>query len=287
MCRLTLPTPFLSFLVIVRHFGPTSSPPSLPLPFLLLTINPPPGKKAIDDPSKIVRVRGQDGKTGLEREIAYTNCKVVGNGSFGVVFMAKLVDVAAPSGGGSSGEVGVVKIRKEEDDLKVNKEGGEEEEEGGLTVKEEKVEVVEDIAIKKVLQDKRFKVRFNLISFDWLYASTAVGERVDDALSLRRTVSRKVVNGEHARLLMDLLVLTMRPLLTWLVSLQNRELQIMRIVSHPNVVDLRAFFYSNGDKVRLPPPPPSLPPLRHFRLTRSLLRSWVGAEGRGLLEPRA
>lgn len=31
---------------------------------------------------------------------------------------------------------------------------------------------------------------------------------------------------------------------------QNRELQIMRIVKHPNVVDLRAFFYSNGDKVR-------------------------------------
>ena len=31
---------------------------------------------------------------------------------------------------------------------------------------------------------------------------------------------------------------------------QNRELQIMRLVKHPNVVDLRAFFYSNGDKVR-------------------------------------
>lgn len=30
---------------------------------------------------------------------------------------------------------------------------------------------------------------------------------------------------------------------------QNRELQIMRIVAHPNVVDLRAFFYSNGDRV--------------------------------------
>jgi glycogen synthase kinase 3 beta len=29
---------------------------------------------------------------------------------------------------------------------------------------------------------------------------------------------------------------------------KNRELQIMRLVSHPNVVDLKAFFYSNGDK---------------------------------------
>lgn len=30
---------------------------------------------------------------------------------------------------------------------------------------------------------------------------------------------------------------------------QNRELQIMRLVSHPNVVELRAFFYSNGERV--------------------------------------
>lgn len=33
---------------------------------------------------------------------------------------------------------------------------------------------------------------------------------------------------------------------------KNRELQIMRLVSHPNVVDLKAFFYSNGDKASLP-----------------------------------
>lgn len=26
----------------------------------------------------------------------------------------------------------------------------------------------------------------------------------------------------------------------------------MRMVTHPNVVDLRAFFYSNGDRVSLP-----------------------------------
>lgn len=30
---------------------------------------------------------------------------------------------------------------------------------------------------------------------------------------------------------------------------QNRELQIMRMLAHPNVVDLYAFFYSNGEKV--------------------------------------
>ncbi|KAL7409221.1 Pkinase-domain-containing protein [Mrakia frigida] len=95
---------------------------------------------AIDDPHKIIKVVGSDGKTGAQRELSYTNCKVVGNGSFGVVFSAKLVS------------------------------GGQQQEE---------------IAIKKVLQDKRFK---------------------------------------------------------------NRELQIMRSVSHPNVVDLKAFFYSNGEK---------------------------------------
>lgn len=30
---------------------------------------------------------------------------------------------------------------------------------------------------------------------------------------------------------------------------QNRELQIMRIVRHPNIVELKAFYYSNGDRV--------------------------------------
>jgi hypothetical protein len=70
---------------------------------------------AIDDPHKVVKVIASEGKSGDQLDLTYTNCKVVGNGSFGVVFQAKLV--GAP------------------------KEG-------------------EDIAIKKVLQDKRFKVRF-------------------------------------------------------------------------------------------------------------------------------
>jgi hypothetical protein len=69
---------------------------------------------AIDDPHKIVKVIASDGKSGETREISYSNCKVIGNGSFGVVFQAKLV--GAPKDG-------------------------------------------DDIAIKKVLQDKRFKVR--------------------------------------------------------------------------------------------------------------------------------
>jgi glycogen synthase kinase 3 beta len=32
---------------------------------------------------------------------------------------------------------------------------------------------------------------------------------------------------------------------------QNRELQIMRIVRHPNIVQLKAFYYSNGERVRM------------------------------------
>lgn len=86
---------------------------------------------------EIVRERVQDGATGEYREMAYTQCKIVGNGSFGVVFQTKL----SPSG--------------------------------------------EDAAIKRVLQDKRFK---------------------------------------------------------------NRELQIMRIVRHPNIVELKAYYYSNGER---------------------------------------
>ncbi|CAG8447921.1 12475_t:CDS:2 [Ambispora leptoticha] len=90
-----------------------------------------------NDPHKVLKVSASDGKTGDEFELAYTITKLIGNGSFGVVFQAKLINSN------------------------------------------------EDSAIKKVLQDKRFK---------------------------------------------------------------NRELQIMRLVSHPNIVELKAFFYSNGDK---------------------------------------
>jgi glycogen synthase kinase 3 beta len=86
---------------------------------------------------EVVRERVQDGATGETKDLQYTQCKVVGNGSFGVVFQIKL----APNN--------------------------------------------EDAAIKRVLQDKRFK---------------------------------------------------------------NRELQIMRIVRHPNIVQLKAFYYSNGDR---------------------------------------
>ncbi|KAI5804056.1 kinase-like domain-containing protein [Peziza echinospora] len=86
---------------------------------------------------EIIRERVQDGATGEYRDMAYTQCKIVGNGSFGVVFQTKL----SPGG--------------------------------------------EDAAIKRVLQDKRFK---------------------------------------------------------------NRELQIMRIVRHPNIVELKAYYYSNGER---------------------------------------
>lgn len=89
------------------------------------------------DAGKIITVTANDGKTGETIELSYSNIKVVGNGSFGVVFQAKL-----------------------------NPDG-------------------DSAAVKKVLQDKRFK---------------------------------------------------------------NRELQIMRLVSHPNIVGLKAYFYSNGEK---------------------------------------
>ncbi|XP_037096026.1 glycogen synthase kinase-3 beta isoform X1 [Syngnathus acus] len=90
------------------------------------------------DGSKVTTVMATPGQ-GPDRpqEVSYTDTKVIGNGSFGVVYQAKLCD---------SGEL---------------------------------------VAIKKVLQDKRFK---------------------------------------------------------------NRELQIMRKLDHCNIVRLRYFFYSSGDK---------------------------------------
>ena len=61
-------------------------------------------------PPEVIREKVQDGLTGETKEMQYTQCKIVGNGSFGVVFQTKL----SPNG--------------------------------------------EDAAIKRVLQDKRFKV---------------------------------------------------------------------------------------------------------------------------------
>ena len=112
-------------------------------------------------PTEVIREKVQDGLTGETKEMQYTQCKIVGNGSFGVVFQTKL----SPSG--------------------------------------------EDAAIKRVLQDKRFKV----------------------GASLRRSPSGTLTVTDPPRV-------------------QNRELQIMRIVRHPNIVELKAFYYSNGDRVR-------------------------------------
>ncbi|XP_053973936.1 glycogen synthase kinase-3 beta-like isoform X2 [Hylaeus anthracinus] len=96
------------------------------------------GNKKRKDGSKVTIVLATPG-VGPDRpqEVAYTDTKVIGNGSFGVVYQAKLCD---------TGEM---------------------------------------VAIKKVLQDKRFK---------------------------------------------------------------NRELQIMRRLEHCNIVKLKYFFYSSGDK---------------------------------------
>jgi glycogen synthase kinase 3 beta len=70
--------------------------------------------------AEVIREKVQDGVTGETRDLQYTQCKIVGNGSFGVVFQTKL----SPSG--------------------------------------------EDAAIKRVLQDKRFKVRTVVIVLRWM-----------------------------------------------------------------------------------------------------------------------
>ena len=97
---------------------------------------------AADDPSRVVTVTAQSGKTGNEVIISYTNCKVVGNGSFGVVFAAKMLrEWAALKGSTETGLLMVPWFGL----IAAKTDGGSEEPET-------------EIAIKKVLQDKRFKV---------------------------------------------------------------------------------------------------------------------------------
>lgn len=62
------------------------------------------------DAGKIIVVSAKEGKTGESVELSYCNTKIIGNGSFGVVFQAKITETG------------------------------------------------ECAAVKKVLQDKRFKV---------------------------------------------------------------------------------------------------------------------------------
>lgn len=83
--------------------------------------------------TEVIREKVQDGLTGETKEMQYTQCKIVGNGSFGVVFQTKL----SPSG--------------------------------------------EDAAIKRVLQDKRFKVRST--------KSASPTPDIHVTLTLRRTES--------------------------------------------------------------------------------------------------
>lgn len=84
------------------------------------------------DGSKVTTVVATPGQ-GLDRpqEVSYTDTKVIGNGSFGVVFQAKLCD---------NGEL---------------------------------------VAIKKVLQDKRFKVRMALFFFFYFWDDSRIGTHFD------------------------------------------------------------------------------------------------------------
>lgn len=85
----------------------------------------------MDDPSKVVKVLASNGKTGEQHELAYTSCRMIGNGSFGVVFQARLVRFRADGSEVSASEI---------------------------------TDGSDSVAIKKVLQDKRFKVRVITLS---------------------------------------------------------------------------------------------------------------------------
>ena len=101
---------------------------------------------AADDPNLVVTVGATNGKTGKEGQLSYTNCKVVGNGSFGVVFAAKMLRESDALFSSVTGVKDINWMRQARTDTAATKrEDGTEEPEA-------------EIAIKKVLQDKRFKV---------------------------------------------------------------------------------------------------------------------------------
>lgn len=115
------------------------------------------------------------------QEISYTDTKVIGNGSFGVVYQARMCDST------------------------------------------------ELVAIKKVLQDKRFKVAM----IRWLSCYRRIYTPVNMCCIFSVIKCRNLPRlWQHI-----------------FFSFQNRELQIMRKLDHCNIVRLRWFFYSSGEKV--------------------------------------
>ncbi|EEC11886.1 conserved hypothetical protein [Ixodes scapularis] len=135
------------------------------------------------DGAKVTTVLATPGQ-GPDRpqEVSYSDTKVIGNGSFGVVYQARLLDTA------------------------------------------------ELVAIKKVLQDKRFKASppVSRFTYDGWRPLVPMSWAVFATLGRRRPRC-------HPRTLS-------------LETPENRELQIMRRLDHCNIVKLKYFFYSSGDE---------------------------------------
>lgn len=103
----------------------------------------------------------------------------------------------------------------------------------------------ESVAIKKVLQDKRFKV----------WGRACEGRREKGWEEREGRGERGVRRGEREGMLWEerrwrtaSLPIQSNPSFP---SLQNRELQIMRRLDHCNIIRLQYYFYSAGDKVQL------------------------------------
>ncbi|TWW80961.1 Glycogen synthase kinase-3 beta [Takifugu flavidus] len=178
-----------------------------------------PGDK---DGSKVTTVVATPGQ-GPDRpqEVSYTDTKVIGNGSFGVVYQAKLCD---------SGEL---------------------------------------VAIKKVLQDKRFKHQAKGLKFcrlcmvrgqQWDGSWTGLHSYAGNASIVGMTSTTKhhirLVSAPYQAYVVSApyqAYVVSAPYQAYVVSAPyqayvNRELQIMRKLDHCNIVRLRYFFYSSGDK---------------------------------------
>lgn len=150
------------------------------------------------DGSKVTTVVATTGSLpDRTQEISYTDTKVIGNGSFGVVYQARMCDSS------------------------------------------------ELVAIKKVLQDKRFKV-FLLLLFRLTTIYTCMPVSV---WRFRFRNAEIRFNTGNIKLFF-----------------QNRELQIMRKLDHCNIVRLRWFFYSSGEKVSYS--------LSYWYLKKDVMRFW-------------
>ena len=187
---------------------------------------------------------------GGRQTIRYVSERVVGNGSFGVVFQARCLETgetvscrstmseagARWRAGSTCPRAGSCNVQPPSRQLPPSV-GACCAPSPPAPIRPTSPRPLSQVAIKKVLQDKRFKVRRRVPAAERTPPGTMQpSSQQQRARGWERHLARALTRRRCA----------------WRsppVRAQNRELQIIRMMNHPNIVQLKHCFYTTTDKV--------------------------------------